>query len=164
MRPDPAPATGNVKTKKYPWRAHEKGSEHLIRHRNFGVLEHLIEHLRERRVRVYVELDVMHRLVRGDRVRRLVDEVGSMEADDMHAEDLTRVGPGSCRGVHNNHTPIRTSQVAVSRIRNSLQRTTHRSHVHIIDMVTGQGIESPTCISSSPCPRLHSPRAPSSCP
>ena len=54
-------------------------------------LEHLVEHLGQRRVRVHAELDVLDALARRDGVGGLVDEVGGVEADDVHAEDLARV-------------------------------------------------------------------------
>ena len=62
-------------------------------------LEQLVEHLGQRRVRVHAELDVLDALPGRDGVARLVDEVGGVQADDVHAEDLARVlGEGRSEG------------------------------------------------------------------
>jgi hypothetical protein len=54
-------------------------------------LEQLVEHLRQGWVRVHAELDVLDALAGRHGVRGLVDEVGGVEADDVHAEDLAGV-------------------------------------------------------------------------
>ena len=56
-----------------------------------GALEGLVEHLTQRRVRVdghgeLAEVDAML-----DRVRTLLNEIGGVEADNVHANDLGRV-------------------------------------------------------------------------
>mmetsp|Transcript_35090 Transcript_35090/g.78101 ORF Transcript_35090/g.78101 Transcript_35090/m.78101 type:complete len:374 (-) Transcript_35090:714-1835(-) len=67
------------------------GSGRRCRLLHMGLLEQLVQHLGEGGVCVHVELDVLHGLVGGDGVGRLVDEVGGVQADDVHAQDLAGV-------------------------------------------------------------------------
>ena len=48
-------------------------------------------HLRQRRMGMDVELDVLNLLPRSYGIGRLMDEVGRVQAKNVHTQDLTRV-------------------------------------------------------------------------
>ena len=56
-----------------------------------ALLEGAVDDLGQRRVRVRREGEVAHRRARGLRVRTFLDQIGGVQADDVHAENLLRV-------------------------------------------------------------------------
>mmetsp|Transcript_21409 Transcript_21409/g.56434 ORF Transcript_21409/g.56434 Transcript_21409/m.56434 type:complete len:537 (-) Transcript_21409:7-1617(-) len=54
-------------------------------------LERLVEHLAQRRVRVHHHRQVLERRARLDRVGALLNEVGRVQADDVHSDHLVRI-------------------------------------------------------------------------